>query len=67
MIIRNVTIVFFSLIFSQTLGAKCLNQEYESPCRYPAGDEWCQQHGKGALFAYKDIVFSSINPTLDEL
>lgn len=34
--------------------AKCLSNDDEERCRYPAGDAWCLEHGDGNRYAYHD-------------
>lgn len=35
--------------------AVCLSMDKkDSKCRYPAGDEWCKENGKGNKYAYSD-------------
>lgn len=48
-------IAVFSIAYASSTYGACLSDPAEAPaCRYPQGDSWCEQHGKGNRFAYRD-------------
>ena len=60
--VTRIAFVLFIFIFCPALNAKCLSEEYKSPCRYPAGDAWCHKNGHGNFYAYKDDCLNKKEP-----